>query len=186
MKSLIVFILSALTSISYSQDINNLDEKNGFKNLKFGAISSEIEDGLLYSHRFESQKVDVYEYTPAPNSLLTVFNTKFDNLYLLLDDDNKLVGIYLTKNYSSQLNDHYKSALDASLSLIDSYTSVIGKGEYSISTENSSGTYSGLGWKSKKVQLEVKVKYVGFNKDCVLSVQYFSVDHLTTLLDSGY
>jgi hypothetical protein len=188
MKSIFTIMLFGLSSFLFSQNIKNLDSKNGFKSLKLGTHFNSFEgQGLKWSTTNESQKVRVFYFDKTADELLTVFNTKFANLYLCFDFQDNLVALFLEKEYSSNVDGGSLGAASKDWErVVDSYVSVIGLSDYNVDENSDSRLLTGLGWVGSKVRLEVNITYFGFNTGSSLRVQYWSEKYYNQLRESGY
>jgi hypothetical protein len=186
MKTIILtFFVLTNCLLSIGQDISTLDKKNGFKTIKFG---STVESFLKLKHHSydEVKKTDIYLYEPSDSDLLNVFDKTFDKIYLYFDSNKKLVAFYLSKEYSSSIDDFYGKCLDDLLSIMTDYVSQIGKGMYDVKVSNENVTTSGLGWESDDIKLETRSNYYGFNSDAELQVFYYSKEYLKKLANDGF
>ena len=88
MKKTILILFVILANNCISQSINNLDEKNGYKDLKFGTLKSSMKD-------------KIYDCTPAGHCLIIgdsyrkIRNINVDQVYTMFTD-NKLFAIILS------------------------------------------------------------------------------------------
>jgi len=179
MKKLILITVIICVQLNLvGQTIEKLDEKNGFKNIKLGTSYKSF-TGLVFNSRDDVKKYEIYNYVTPPLDLLTLFDIKFDQIYLMFDFSGKLVGIRLIKKYSK---DFQKAFLDDSFNITLKCTSSFGKPTFSIGNGT---TEIGQGWKSEKVQLEAKT-IISNNIDSELTVHYFSSDFLKKLKDNSY
>ncbi|MDF2437722.1 MAG: hypothetical protein K0Q95_2098 [Bacteroidota bacterium] len=178
MKKIILLTVILISQyILQAQTLEKLDEKNGFKTLKLGTYKKDL-NGLLFNSQDNIKKYYVYEYMNPPIELSSVFDIKFDKLYLMFDDSNKLIGIRLSKKYTEKMQ---KIFLDDALNITLKYISSIGKATYKIGNNS---TEIGQGWKGKKVRLEVKTTSQDTGSE--LTVHYFSESFVSKMLDNGF
>lgn len=95
------FILEDHNSISVSNKLYILDEKNGFKNLKFGTHINDLPSFFQTANcRQNKNKIVTCVVYDAPDELKTVFDQKMDFLIAMFDVDSKtLQRIQLIKAY---------------------------------------------------------------------------------------
>lgn len=95
------------------QDINTLDEKNGFKNLK---LNSDKLNYVNYLVLIEStNEISTYDYLKNDSSLFDLFGNKINSIHLTFDNNtNKLkkinldIGKEYNVNYLTQLGWYLK------------------------------------------------------------------------------
>jgi len=186
--NLLVFMTSAI-----GQTIEKLDERNGFKTLKFGTTLDKFKNELEYKGTGKAHDTNIFIYKGNNSELKKVFDTEFDILYLSFDFDelltilsSKLVGIYLVKTYSGGYDsDWFKRCLDTHIDILTKFVSIIGKYHFSVLDEY--GQHCGGKWIGKKVLLRVYYKYYGVEAGkAELTVEFESVDFLKGRLEKGF
>jgi hypothetical protein len=109
--SIFIFLFFFIPALG--QDINTLDEKNGFKNLKLNS------DKLNYVNNLEliesTNEISTYDYLKNDSSLFDLFGNKINSIHLTFDNNtNKLkkisldIGKEYSVNYLTQLGWYLK------------------------------------------------------------------------------
>lgn len=140
-KYLLLFLVFIHTSVLLGQ-INILDEKNGFKSLKFGTSLEEFQ--IPQSEL--SEDYEMILFNTNNEDLKTVFDTKMDQLFLSFGN-SKLKGIILVKNYSTY--NGYNDAIYDIEKITEQFKRVLGKNNSAINNETGTGPV----WEGDKVSL---------------------------------
>lgn len=132
----------------YLGNVNILDEKYGFKKVKF---STKLTDYTDISKIGETNNLSIYHYKSSEPDYKTIFNVEFYSLLLGFDKPyDSLKTITLIKPYRSKDGKNLqKEVLDDLDMLIYKFTSILGKPHYS----EKELTYY---WVSEKIILEGK------------------------------
>lgn len=83
------------------QDINALDEKNGFKNLKLNSDKFNYVNNLVLIE--STNEISTYDYLKNDSSLFDLFGNKINSIHLTFDNNtNKLkkISLDISKEYS--------------------------------------------------------------------------------------
>lgn len=109
--SIFLFLLFFIPALG--QDINTLDEKNGFKNLKLNSDKSNYVNNLVLIE--SKNEISIYNYLKNDSSLFDLFGNKINSIHLTFDNStNKLkkisldIGKEYSVNYLTQLGWYLK------------------------------------------------------------------------------
>ena len=144
MKKILLFVVLLMQINLLFSQISVLDEKNGFKSLKFGTHKDNYNIPT-------SEKTDDYElilYNTSNSDLTHVFNSEMDELFLSFEK-NLLTGIILKKKYRSQ-NDLEEGMRELE-NLREKFTQVLGA--HNSTTDSDLG--AGPVWIAENVTLYV-------------------------------
>jgi hypothetical protein len=152
MKKIIVFTLLVHGFISNSQTINKLDDKNGFKDFKFGDSYSKWQQNLVY----QGIKDNVKRYFYEGSCCNTIYEYPIEAITLDFAD-NKLVQIALLHKDIPQSGSYTEIDMDKIYpKLIDSF------GVFSTKDSTNEGKLF-LFWFGKKVDLLYVYTYLGIS-----------------------
>jgi hypothetical protein len=155
MKQLMLIILLLMTSNMLFSQLNILDERNGFKDLKFG---SSITAFNIPEEKI-SKEYEMITYNTSKLDLKTVFDLKFDDLMLEFEN-YQLSGIILIKNFDAPL------AIDSSLKdvekLKNNFTQILGEHTNIIEDEDIG---NGPVWEGRNVHLFIAHRIDRFYND---------------------
>jgi hypothetical protein len=150
MKRVFYFFL-LISSISFSQNLNNLDLKNGFKHFKLGSspsMNKNIERNQGKEDRMYKNNPNIKCYDYIGTDTQSIFNVEIESIFLTFYK-NKLMGIFVS--FGRPGNDFEKKDYDyVFYSLENAYGKNWEKGE-----SNSSDFLNGVIWSGNKVTLEL-------------------------------
>lgn len=182
----ICFIAFIIPISILSQDLKNLDKKNGFKTIKLNNKLSKYSSEVKLIHNDESVNMSLYRYIPSDNDLKFIFNTKMDDILLYFSNDKKeLLSIMFRKKYSPNDSNHYQNAVDELESNINNLTLLFGKPSYVI---NKKGDVDELGvaWKADNVELLIYVSYEGMKNGSNLYLTILKNTFTDNVLNNGF
>jgi len=154
MKNLSLLLLILFSNIIFSQNIKQLDNAFGFKNLK---LNSDLKTFTNLKLINSDQKNIFYQYTPIDTNVLEVFNLNFNSIVLTFDNTSKkLIAITLIKGYRSIGNTTETEKVFTDLKYLKSkYSELLGN-PVNLSANNSIST----GWEGEKVLLTNSMKLI--------------------------
>lgn len=187
MKISLITLLLLMQFISFSQSIEVLDVKYGFKSIKLDDPISKFSNQISLIKTFSADNTSVYKFTPSDMNLYSVFNSKMDEIRLIFENSsNKLIGILLLKTYPPSNSNHYSDALDEASTLRENFIAMFGKGNSKISNNDASGDQLGIAWIGDKAALSVVTSYHGLSKGSDNQVAVFKTDYMKAKLNSGF
>lgn len=169
-RIIILFMLLALTlQFSYSQNIRELDVKNGFKSYKLGTSKSEIQRTL----RLELLDNGKYRVLNNPDNL--VFDLEVQEVWLGFDTSDKLITIFIIIKKGEQ---------GGKIGLMGSYfNSIFGRYTDGGMLNEKDGYEI---WKGEKVILFVVYKYAGLNYNWQSQILITTKDNFEKGVSSGF
>jgi len=145
------FFFLLISSISFSQNLNNLDLKNGFKQFKLGSspdqikntVRNESKENRLFNN---NPNIKCYDYNGNYNE--TIFNVEIESISLIFFK-NKLVSISVS--FGRVGNDFDKEKYDFVL-----YSLEVAYGKkWEFGKSNAKDFVEGAVWAGKNVTLEL-------------------------------
>lgn len=163
MKQTFFFFL-LISSIGFSQNLNNLDLKNGFKHFKLGSSPSlykNIERNQDKENRMYKNNSNIKCYDYVGFDAKSIFNVEIESISLTFYK-NKLMGIFVS--FGRPGNDFEKEDYDY---VFYSLERAYGK-KWDKANSNSIDFLNGIIWSGKNVTLELsrndhtqKYNYIG-------------------------
>ena len=184
--ALLTALVLTMRIISFSQSIQALDDKYGFKTIKLDDPTSKFSNQLVLIKSFPDN-TSVYKYSPTDVNLYSVFDTKMDEIRLVFENSsNKLIGIILLKSFPASNSNHYQDALDEASTLRDNFVALFGKGTSKISSDDANGDQLGIAWIGNKTALSVVTTYHGLSKGSDNQIAVFKTEYMKAKLNSGF
>lgn len=189
MKRIIVVFLfySTLIINCFSQTIDKLDEKAGFKTIKLndsisiykGRIEYFKSNEIMTSYSFIGEDQDLWKLFDIPLSTITLFfNNKTKKIVLI-----QLISVYSKDQYA---NDHYKKAIADFKIVVSNFNSLFGKNTGGNAEETTEKSTISNAWEGKKVLLMVDVSYFGLNKYSEISTTITDLKMLNSNIEDGF
>lgn len=146
MKNFLFLSLFLFSNISFSQNTDTLDEKFGYKELRF---DSNLNTFSNLRFLVSDDTTIVYEYNPTDKSLYEIFSLNFNNIILIFDKSTeKLAHIILRKNYKSADGVGLLKEVNGDFKYLKSkYSELLGNSESLVKNDIT------LCWSGKKVLL---------------------------------
>jgi|AntRauTorckE5430_2_1112549.scaffolds.fasta_scaffold01534_4 hypothetical protein len=185
MKKIAIILLNlTILSAAFGQNINNLDEKNGFKDFTLGDNFSKWKDELTSEKKYDDgTKTCLY----TGECCQKVFNYSVDKIILRFDSE-KLVGIYITtekfqKEYS--VSGKYTTWRADDFQRINfSFSNLFGK--VTLIENNDKGGEITYIWKGKKTMLLSTYEYLGIQNGDRQQIVIVDMSFLEKELQSGF
>lgn len=156
-------IFREIESKKTKNNIHLLNEKYGYRNIKFDTEVSEFEK---LSDIGSNNSSSLYEFEPLENNLKSLYYVDFHKLLLGFNSDNKLEIIILLKRYQSNASSSpdktQKDALDEFQNLVENFADTLGKPTNLKDIEKEPFNYV---WESDKVILSVTFKTEKYRLD---------------------
>jgi hypothetical protein len=154
MKNSLLLSLILFSNIIFSQNIKQLDDAFGYKNLK---LNSDLKTFTNLKLINSDKKNIIYQYSPIDTNVLEVFNLNFNSIVLTFDNTSKkLIAITLIKGYRSIGNTTETEKVFTDLKYLKSkYSELLGN-PVNLSANNSIST----GWEGEKVLLTNSMKLI--------------------------
>ena len=164
MKRIVVilfFLPMLILSSGYSQSLNDLDIKNGFRHFKFGTSPSQIKN-IVKQANHTSQNSNVTYYNYVGSDIDYVFFVKVYEIQLGFFN-NKLFSIRIDFGNFEQKKDFSASEYNSLLSALENAYST----NWVKLTNNDKDVvfFNGVAWDAKNVCLEltrIKINYLGW------------------------
>ena len=176
-KAILISFFILLTSIVFGQSINDLDARNGFKTIKLGSDISDFKD-KIGPVSGEKDGVIMYIYSPSDVDLKTVFDSKFDNIYLIFKN-SKLIGIQLKKKFSD-----FIPAVEEIKLITKNFIQLFGN--YNSTINESSPTKVGFIWAGKIVLLQAYTNRLGLDKGSENVIDIVDINYADSKLKNGF
>lgn len=170
-KTFLILILLLFGKIS-SQSIQNLDNKNGFKEYKLGTNKEVfVKKGIvLLRPDYLLEKENTYQVI---DDNMNIFDYPIDVLWFEFDDKNNLGGIFISVDVGNYIDD-FTTKLRSSF----------GKEQYGQPVNDDVFKFI---WKGKKVQLEMTLNAYLDNKNKYQAILIInSLAHLSKKINSGF
>lgn len=174
----LICILLLISSAIFGQ-VSKLDEKNGFKTIKFGTNIYDFK--VTYAFKDDSG-IRWFTLKPSDSDLLYVFDNKMDEIILGFDSSDKLVSLRVMKSFEG--HNHYQSALALNEKIIKKFQIALGP-PGGLIDDDQSGTL-GAYWSGQKVGMTVSTLYFGFDKNSITMVSYLLIDNALQNIDDGF
>lgn len=182
-----VFFLLILFQATFSQTIDKLDEKNGFKTIKLGENKTKYSGSISYLKSVPISKTTIYKYTGSDKDLFKLFDIEITTVKLIFDDNTgNLVAISLLKQYSHDDPQHYSKASNDLKAVNNNFSILFGSYTSVINDEGDLFRSTGVEWRGKKVVMQSVTLYYGFYKDSGLEVTIMSKEFLQQDLEKGF
>ena len=189
MKRIIIAVVfySLLISNCFSQTIDKLDERAGFKTIKLndsisiykGRIEYFKSNEIMTSYSFIGKEQDLWKLFDIPLSTITLFfNNKTKKIVLI-----QLISVYSKDEYAY---DHYKKAMADFNIVVSNFNSLFGKNTGGNAEETTEKSTISNAWEGKKVLLMVDVSYYGLNKFSEISTTIADIKMLNSKLEDGF
>jgi hypothetical protein len=157
MKNLIIIlIITIVSSVVTAQTIDNLEKKKGFKLFIIGQPKAKFEKNLTYYSASSNGSIG-YEYRPNNDDEITVFNYKFDHIFLYFDKTNKLEAIKINKKFVG--DNHNTIAFEELIEIMKNLRQMFGKASFTSDQPNLSKF--GYLWSSQTIALSLQNEYLG-------------------------
>lgn len=186
LKILFLILLLVVTAKSNSQSLAILDQKNGFKELKFGDPISKWEK--MFIEQMDAKQAGVGEKSYSINSPCCdkVFEFKIEQLVVTFYED-KLVRIYITiENFKNHYQLEYTNYGQGYKQLNSNFSSLFGSPTGSQMPPNGNPCHEWTYWIGEKVYLKTYYKYLGIYDGDIAIVDIGSKKYLETKNKSGF
>jgi len=154
----LLFIMSLVSSVSFCQNIANLENNHRFKNVTIGMPISDLNRKLEFVR--STNGFDVYKSTDS--NLYSVFNVKMD-LVLIIVKASKVYAIEVSKTYKASEQPNKATIFTSKeLEVLESgLTSQYGNATHKIDDNNSKYTRFGVQWQSQSYLANCYIDFYG-------------------------
>ncbi len=166
-RTILLLLLLHIITASFSQSIQELNKRNGFKHFKIGDSKAKFSKHLKYlSGPFDGQVT--YKYVSDSTNDYSVFGYMFDGIVLGFDSNDKLSSVFILKEYKA---DDFGKALKDYSSILNSLMNLFGKPQKDETEMSGNITYF---WTGQNISLYFSETYKGAFVGSTLSIMFLS------------
>ena len=179
-------LLMAITSTSFCQSVDKLDERNGFKTIKLNEALTMYKGKVQLFNK--TPKVTVYTYVGNEPDLQKVFDVLLSDITLYFDNiSNKLTMIILRSEYTRDeySGNHFIKASKDWQSIGDNFTSLFGGSSFK---KDESYLKNSLiqTWIGNKVMMDLTLDYYGAGKYSEILIRIANIAAITKSTENGF